>query len=323
MLIPDITIADNPYYISFLEKYLKKKKIKFSIGNKKYIGFIMNKKVISIPFCSAIGVNISSTGLHNNNFSNSNNISFFDSPNLPINKHYKIELRSFYKLSSYYYNKKVLSLIYLKKSYNHQFKTFSPNLRRKIRKAKSNGVKYFKISNQSSISHREKLSYLNLFYKLYKKQMKSFGSPQLGFNFFLKLFETYENGIVSIFFLYKENTIIGTSLSLSYNYYYENQIFIILKKYRSFYASYLLHEAMIKEAIYLKSKYYSFGRSTSNSGVHIYKKQWNSKDLQLYWNYSVPQEKNIREYHYLAKIWKLIPFFITNILGPVIAKRIN
>jgi hypothetical protein len=78
---------------------------------------------------------------------------------------------------------------------------------------------------------------------------------------------------------------------------------------------------MIQYAIERKGTTFSFGRSSPGSGVHKYKQQWGGTDIPLVWNYSHRQSRNIRSFEFLPKLWKLMPFPLAKLLGPLIAGR--
>jgi len=101
----------------------------------------------------------------------------------------KWEIRSLKQLSPYFLNNKVLSWLTLESTENAQLYTFSSNLRRKIKKAQSNGSK---IACGDS-------RYIIDFYSIYQKSMHRLGSPALSLKFYRFLKSNYSGGICKFF----------------------------------------------------------------------------------------------------------------------------
>ena len=79
---------------------------------------------------------------------------------------------------------------------------------------------------------------------------------------------------------------------------------------------------MIKFAIENKAKIYSFGRSSHNSSVLKFKKQWETQDIPLYWSFSEKRKHNIRKIRILKILWRRLSLKIANLIGPFFAKKI-
>lgn len=232
----------------------------------------------------------------------------FELDNYSINKY---EIRSFFKLSENVYTDKVISFINLN-DYNTVFFGFKSNLRRKIRKSVKNGL----------IIKHGKTELLNDFYKVLCENFHRLGSPVLPIAFFRNLLTDYKYGNSLIWVIYFNEKPIGSSFMLSYYGYFENIWLASLKKYNHLYTSYLLNWSMIKYACDNNGDIFSFGRSSLNSGVHNYKKQWGAYDKQLYWNHSSQKKFNIRKQSWMKELWKRIPLPIASLIGPYFAKRI-
>jgi serine/alanine adding enzyme len=224
----------------------------------------------------------------------------------------KWEFRGFEPISKFYTKNKITSILKLECDIENQFNHLSSNVKRKINKAQKNNIEIK--TGQAEL--------LKDYYFVYCKNMLHLGSPVLELGFFNEIITKYSNGNVKIFVAYYENKPIGSALILSYYGFYENCWFASIRKYNYLYTSYLLHWEMIKYAIENNAKYYSFGRSNQNSSVLRYKKQWNTENITLYWSYSEKQKYNIRKFHILSMLWKKLPLFIANKLGPFFARNI-
>ena len=224
---------------------------------------------------------------------------------------YRIEWRLFQKATGFSYDEKVSTVLILQNNADTQFEQFSSNLRRKIRKSTSNGIRFR--SGQKEL--------LNDFYRVYSRNMHRLGSPALPFRWFSNLLEQYRNGKASVWCAYSDQQPIGAAFTLSYNGFMEACWFATSRQFNNQYTPYGLHWEIIRNAIEQGTAVFSFGRSTSGSGVHQYKKQWGGKDIPLSWNFSHPQERNIRRYSFLSELWKILPYPIARSFGPLIAGK--
>jgi len=187
---------------------------------------------------------------------------------------------------------------------------YSSNLRRKIRKAARNG---FTVK-------RGGVELIDEFYKVYSRHMHTLGSGSLSKRWFRNLISDYEGGYIGVFLLIKDNKTVGAAINLEYQGFYENCWFAVLKPFQHLYGSYALYQAMIQHALELKADLFSFGRSTKNSGVHLFKKQWMAKDIPLVWIENPPPAVNVRKQDWLKKLWKMLPYPLGHKLGNYIAK---
>lgn len=146
--------------------------------------------------------------------------------------------------------------------------------RYKIRKAFSNGL----------IIRKGASELLHAFYSLYRNRIHQLGSFGLPYIFFQNLFSFYRNGTATIFICYHDGSPVGTSILLRFLDYSENMWFATLPEYNKFYPSYLLHFAMMTDAVNHGCKRYSMGRSTAGKGVQRYKSQFGGEEKNLYYS---------------------------------------
>jgi FemAB-related protein (PEP-CTERM system-associated) len=100
-------------------------------------------------------------------------------------------------------------------------------------------------------------------------------------------------------------------------------------KFRREYAGYVLYWELIKNACERGVRSYHLGRSTVQSGGESFKKKWNAKPTQLYWQYVLRTRENIPQlnvqnpkYRLAIKAWQKLPVPVTQVIGPFIAKNI-
>ena len=91
----------------------------------------------------------------------------------------------------------------------------------------------------------------------------------------------------------------------------------------------LLYWEALKWAVTHGYQIFDFGRSSIDSGAYRFKKQWGAQEKQLCWHYwlregrKLPQlTPNNPKYKLAIKVWKTLPLFLTNRLGPLVVKNL-
>lgn len=224
---------------------------------------------------------------------------------------YTCEWRLTKKASDFVFTDKLTTLLPLLPDSEDQFNLLDSNVKRKIRKCERNGINV-KIG---------KTELLPDFYEIYSRNMHRLGSPALPKRWFAALLSQYQNGKAALWCAYLDDKPVGAAFMLEYKGFYEACWASTLHQYNSLYTSYGLYWQMIAYAVEHKGIHFSFGRSSLDSGVHKFKQQWGGVDLQLYWNYSHPQVRNVRNLTFLPKLWKLLPYRFTRLVGPLVAGR--
>lgn len=187
---------------------------------------------------------------------------------------------------------------------------FSSNVRRKVHKSIKDGV---------IVKYGTDKKLLKDFYYVYTHRMNEINIPPSSKK---PIKNAAQIGVTTLFVAYLDGKVVGgATLNKITDDVYANSLFATLHSYNKHYVSYGLHFAMMNFARSSGAIYYSFGRSTRLSSVHIYKKQWGGEEIPLYWSYSHKQ-KNIRNNKLAYSLWKKLPFFIAKRLGPIISKYV-
>lgn len=163
---------------------------------------------------------------------------------------------------------------------------------------------------------------LSDFYSVYSRNMLRLGSPVLPKKLFSNILDGYTDGEALIFCVYKEKKPIGVAFLMSYMGFFENTWFSTLPEYNRLFPAQLLHVEMIRFALQQQGHTYSFGRSTSGSGVHEFKRRWKTQETTIYWNYDKPLKLDLRKAEFLTRIWRFLPLPLANWLGPLVGRGI-
>lgn len=299
-----ITIGHNPSLGPILEKTFGYKSENLVIeSDDKIVGVLpvvkMREKIVSMPHFSYGGPILTSTGQIEVDLKRA-----FD------NK--KFMVRSLNKLTNYFNDKKVTCILQLESSTEEQFMGLKSNFRRKIRKADRLNLKFLKGG----------IELLDDFFMLYSKRMLQMGSPPLGKNFFKNLLSDYRFGEAQIVSLYDDDKVVGSGFTLSYLGFNELCWVACHRNYTRTNVNSLLYWNIIKHSIARGYTYFSMGRSTINSTNHDYKKQWKPMEHRVYYNYSEPVGKSIKEFTFLTKIWSFLPLSVSVFMGRIVSKYI-
>lgn len=224
----------------------------------------------------------------------------------------KFEIRSFSKLSDHVYDKKISCVLNVHESVDAQMMSLKSKLRQKIRKAEKKGF-VTKIGGPELLDD---------FYGGYARKMLEFGSPPIGKVFFENLLSDYKYGDVQIAIMYDGDKVIASGMALSYLNFNEVCWSSTDTSYNRFNIHALICWEMLKSSVEKKHTYYSFGRSTIDSNNHRFKRQWNPLELPIYYSYSEPLGKSIKELSYLTKVWKLQPLSTSVYFGHKISKYV-
>lgn len=90
-----------------------------------------------------------------------------------------------------------------------------------------------------------------------------------------------------------------------------------------------LYRNILRHAINAGFTYFDFGRSTKEAGTYKFKKQWGAEPIQHHWYYLLPEGAASPELNpdnpklrLLIAAWKLLPVWVSRILGPLIIRHV-
>ena len=190
---------------------------------------------------------------------------------------------------------------------------------KKMKRDKRRGIKKAKEANLEIIWGPEGL---RDFYGIYTKTMWHLGTPVHSINFFENIIHEFPDSIdiitvkyknkaiASIFLLFfKEVAISGWSGSL--------------REYSRLYPNNFAYWEVLKYCCEKGYKFFDFGRSMPNSGIHKFKKSFGAETKYLYYQYYLNNKNEIPDItvtspmrRLFAGIWKKLPITIANSIGP-------
>jgi hypothetical protein len=301
-----ITIAHNIDLLKILSSfYGYKSDILLFNNNNKLEGFIplmiIGRKVVSIPHFSYGGY-IGLKKLDPTHFK-------MIVESLESKYGNNLFIRGFNKITNFYTQDKVTCFLKLEESSEKQFNNLTSKLRSQIRKSEKNGLKV-------------SLSNVDDFFPVYVENMHRLGSPHLSKIFFSNMGKNYKNGQFKVFVVKKGNTVIATSIVLTFKNFIEVCWAASHKQYNYLGPNMLIYWKMIQYSIDNNMKIFSFGRSTKNSGPLKFKKQWGAEEVQLIWNFTKAKKLSIDQFKFLRYVWRRLPKPLIKLLGPFLTKYI-
>ncbi len=86
---------------------------------------------------------------------------------------------------------------------------------------------------------------------------------------------------------------------------------------------------LLRYSIEKGAQSFDFGRSTVDAGTYRFKAQWGAQPMQLHWHYWLPDAMEIPKlnqsnpkYALAANLWRKMPLWCANLLGPLIVRNL-
>ncbi len=187
--------------------------------------------------------------------------------------------------------------------------------RGKIRKAEKSGLKCdFGVK------------YLSEFYQIFVRNLRHLGTPPYPLAFFKNVVEVFSERI-NIMVLKLEDEVVAAMFLFQFKDVLAEPWVASLREYNHLYVNNLLYWKAIEYACENRFKTFDFGRSTVASGTYNFKEQFGARPIPLYYQYLLNKAKTIpvvdahhNQYQFFINVWKRLPLFVTNFVGPKIVK---
>ena len=169
---------------------------------------------------------------------------------------------------------------------------------------------------------------LDDFYSVFSENMRDLGTPVYPKSFFRTIFDNFPDN-TRLVVLKLNDKAISAAFLIGYKDTLEIPWASTLSKYNSFSPNMLLYWEVLKLAIEEGYQKFDFGRSSVDSGTYKFKKQWGAKPKQLYWHYWLSDGMKMPKltpdnpkYKLAISIWKKLPLWLCNFIGPKIVKNL-
>ena len=271
------------------------------------------KKLVSVPFAPYGSVCADNKAIENALIDEAKKITEESSADY-------LELRGIIKKESSNFVEKslhVTSILELESESDIIWNNMKRDKRRGIKKAR-----------EANLGIKRGLNGINDFYEIYTQTMWHLGTPVHSIKFFRNIIHEFpdntdiitvkykDEAIASIFLLFfKKNAISGWSGSL--------------KEYSRFYPNNLAYWEVLKYCCEKGYKFFDFGRSIPDSGIHEFKESFGAETKHLHYHYYLNKAKEVPNItstnpkrQMFAKVWRKLPLGLATTVGPLIRKGI-
>lgn len=168
---------------------------------------------------------------------------------------------------------------------------------------------------------------LDGFWAVYSLHMRNLGTPVQPRELFERILETFGDDV-----WIGCARLDGKPIACGYGLRWDDEVEMTwasdLFEYRSIAPNMLLYWAYMERAIEEGLSVFNFGRCTPDSGTHRFKRQWGTRDQQLWWyqhasngTEHTPSPED-DAWSWGPKLWRKVPVPVANVLGPAVVRYI-
>jgi serine/alanine adding enzyme len=173
-----------------------------------------------------------------------------------------------------------------------------------------------------------KYELLNDFYGVFAQNMRDLGTPVYAKQWFENIIRNNELD-ANIIVVYVDKKPVSCGFLVTYGALMEIPWASTLKSANKYNTNMWMYRKILSFAIQKGCAYFDFGRSTLDAGTYKFKKQWGAEPCQHYWYCVSPPNTPKPEMNpdnpklkIFVALWKWLPLWLANFLGPHIIKGI-
>lgn len=214
---------------------------------------------------------------------------------------------------------KVTFLLPLPDDVDSLLKSFKAKLRSQIKRPTKDGM-------TAHIGGSERLVD---FYPVYGRVMRELGSPPLPRGFFADVLQTFPDRAFVVSVRSADDRPVAGCILLRHGDTMEIPWATALREYNRSSPNMLLYWQAMCLAIERGCRQFDFGRCTPGGGTWRFKRQWGAEERPLYWYYALaggeapPRvDPNNPRFAAMVQVWRRLPLWLTNTIGPVVIRHI-
>lgn len=172
------------------------------------------------------------------------------------------------------------------------------------------------------------LELLEDFYQVFAINMRDLGTPVYSKRWFQEILKAPDIS-ATLVVVYVSGKPVSTGFLLGHNEILEIPWASTVKAANSMDANMWMYRKILGFAVRERYEFFDFGRSTKNAGTYRFKKQWGAQPYEHYWYYLLPAGGLIPslspdnpKYRLMISVWKRLPVWVVNIVGPLIVRSI-
>ena len=180
---------------------------------------------------------------------------------------------------------------------------------------------------KEGLTARFGLDQVEPFYAVFAEHMRDLGTPAMPREFFRAISRTFSD---DVWFgcVYHGEKPVACGAGFRWRDELELTWASSLSGYNRIAPNMLLYWAFLERAVQAGARVFNFGRCTPDGGTHRFKRQWGSRDEQLWWYQqsaggaaATPSPDDAR-YAWGPRLWRRLPLPIATALGPRIVRFI-
>ena len=207
-------------------------------------------------------------------------------------------------------SRKITVILDLPPTRDDLWKGFTSKLRNQIRRPTKEGF-----VTRFGLEQRE------AFYEVFARTMRDLGTPVLPGALFERIAAVFPEQVV-FGAVYRGSQPVAAGCGFVWGGEFEMTWAGARRETRGVGSNMLLYCAFMEEMIARGVSAFNFGRCTPDSGTHVFKRQWGSRDVPLPWcqfarrgHVATPSPKD-PAFAWGPRLWRRLPLPIANLLGP-------
>lgn len=168
---------------------------------------------------------------------------------------------------------------------------------------------------------------LNDFYTVFAHNMRDLGTPVYAKSFFHRLVALAGDRDIYFGVVYAGKRPVSCCFLIGHQQTLEIPWASTLRSANFMNANMFMYWEILQLAISKNYRFFDFGRSSPDASTYRFKKQWGAKPYPLYWSYWLNDDESLPDvspsnpkYQLLIKIWRCMPVWLANMIGPQVVK---
>jgi FemAB-related protein (PEP-CTERM system-associated) len=166
------------------------------------------------------------------------------------------------------------------------------------------------------------------FYKVFASGMHELGTPVYSRRFFEVVCRALED-VLEVLVVRKAGMVEAVAITIRHGQRVEVPWAVCTDAGKRASFNMRMYWEMLKRSVESGASEFDFGRSTADSGTYRFKAQWGAVPRQLHWHYclapgvALPQLNHSNpKYARAAAIWRSMPLWCANLIGPRISRHL-
>jgi FemAB-related protein (PEP-CTERM system-associated) len=169
------------------------------------------------------------------------------------------------------------------------------------------------------------------FYRVYAEHMRELGTPVIGMDAFRAIRSHLGAQRLRLYQVRERQRLIGGMLCIVNANRWTDYYAIMRPSDETVFANYFLYWQVIRDAAACGVPLLDLGRSTPDSNVHLFKRKWGGRDLEVMYQFypaanaelrGVQLENLKKNKSLMQRLWSRLPLAVCNRLGPLLRKQL-